>query len=300
MANSSKKKKEAAGGPTSFNVRGERLDLSRAGMPAPDSIVEVQTLKPAAAAAAPFGLAAARTSAAPALRIIRTNEVDGYEQNASPQGTLLGLAPASKKAGRKGAKKAAKKSSKKGADRDTFNGTSRRAAKLSVSAAPVRKYKDVQTLIRTLPAHEVMAALEISKKVDSGRVRQEERNVRLKTFLYAASREDDNDYHLILGRDPSATPEVYLTMELSGLPAPDAPSFAALKGARDAFKSFFGDQLPGEAYDFYDPPIPVTIEGSLFWDASHATGTRPGPKSLKSRMPVVWEVHPISKMEFKH
>jgi hypothetical protein len=89
-----------------------------------------------------------------------------------------------------------------------------------------------------------------------------------------------------------------MTMELSGLPPASSAAFAKLKAARDAFKAFFGGNLPGLAYDFYDPPIPVKIEGSLFWDASHATGSRPGPKSLKSRMPVVWEVHPVSKITF--
>jgi hypothetical protein len=85
---------------------------------------------------------------------------------------------------------------------------------------------------------------------------------------------------------------------LSGLPPQSSPAFAKLKAARDAYKAFFGGDLPGLGYDFYDPPIPVRIEGSLFWDASHSTGQRPGPKSLKSRMPVVWEVHPISKITF--
>ena len=117
-------------------------------------------------------------------------------------------------------------------------------------------------------------------------------------FIYAASREDDNDFHLILGRDPTVHPEVYMTMELSGLPPASAASFPKLKATRDAFKAFFANDLPGTSYDFYDPPIPVEIEGSLFWDASHASGTRPGPQSLKSRMPVVWEVHAISKITF--
>jgi len=68
------------------------------------------------------------------------------------------------------------------------------------------------------------------------------------------------------------------------------------------FKKFFkdaGKNPPGLRYDFYHPPIPVQIDGSLFFDMSHAKGSRPGPPSLKSRMPVVWEVHPISKMVFK-
>jgi hypothetical protein len=221
--------------------------------------------------------------------------VDEYERAAAEALSARGVTSRESK---KAAKKAAKKASKKAVDRDTFGGTARKAAKLSLSAAPVRNYKEVRTLVNTLPSHESMAALKIPRGATSGRVAQEERNVRLKTFLYAASREDDNDFHLILGRAPDASPEVYFTMELSGLPPKNAPSFAKLKAARDVYKAFFGSELPGTSYDFYDPPIPVTIEGSLFWDASHATGSRPGPQSLKSRMPVVWEVHPISSIKF--
>lgn len=292
MVNSSKKKKSAADDPTTFTVRGGSLDLTRAGMPAPDSVVEVRTLRPPAPEASGTRSASRSASSAPrAFRIIRTNELDGYERAAtealSPRGATS-----------REAKEAAKKASRKAVDRDTFGGTARKAAKTSLSTARVRTYKDVRTLIRTLPSHDSMAALKIPKGATSGRVAQEERNVRLKTFLYAASREDDNDFHLILGRAPDATPEVYMTMELSGLPPKSAPSFTKLKAARDAYKAFFGSELPGTSYDFYDPPIPVTIEGSLFWDASHATGTRPGPQSLKSRMPVVWEVHPISDIKF--
>jgi hypothetical protein len=95
---------------------------------------------------------------------------------------------------------------------------------------------------------------------------------------------------------------MYMTMELSGLPPQSHPSYKKLKAARDAYKDFFAnhpDGMPGKSYDFYDPPIPVEIEGSLFWDASHVKGTRPGPQSLKSRMPTIWEVHPISKIIFE-
>jgi hypothetical protein len=136
----------------------------------------------------------------------------------------------------------------------------------------------------------------------SNRVDEEKRNVRVKAWIYAASIEDDNDYHLILGRDPSGGGDpVYMTMELSGLPPANMKSHAALKTARDAFKKFFAkffkNDLPGTSYDFYDPPIRVDVEGSLFWDVSHASGGRPGPQSLRADMPVIWEVHPISKMK---
>ncbi len=127
---------------------------------------------------------------------------------------------------------------------------------------------------------------------------EERRNARLSAFLYAASREDDNDYHLILGRDPSLPPR-YLTVEISGLPHSRSRHFGKLKAAREAYFRFFGNGLPGPTYDFYDPPIPVEVAGSLFFDMSHATGGRPGPQKLRPNMPVVWEIHPVTRIVFE-
>jgi len=239
----------------------------RAGMPAPDSVIGV-------------------TPATPTVKytIIHTNEVDVYEEGALGPGRA-GILP-SLPAG------------------DDFKGTSRKATKLSLSPAEIEKFKDVKALIETLQPHDQMVKHKpkITTTAGSKRVKEEERNVRVKAFMYAASREDDNDYHLIIGRSSTATPETYMTMELSGLPPANSPAFAKLKAARDAFKKFFKDigaKPPGQKYDFYQPPISVQIEGSLFFDMSHAKGSRPGPASLKSRMPVVWEVHPISKIVLK-
>src|SRR5947207_2323871 len=79
----------------------------------------------------------------------------------------------------------------------------------------------------------------IQTTATSNRVKEEKRNVRVKAFIYAASRENDNDFHLIIGRSPDLTPEMYMTMELSGLPASNSASFTKLKAARDAYKAFF-------------------------------------------------------------
>jgi hypothetical protein len=250
------------------------LNPLRAGMPAVDSIVEVK----------PFVRAQAEGPEAAAVakyKIIRTIEIDGYDKEATSMETIMETFAAEPEVAG-----------------DNFNGTSRKAAKLSIANATMENFNDLKTLVNTLEAHEDMVDHhpKIKTTATSNRVAEEKRNVKVKAFLYAASREDDNDYHLIIGRDPEKTPELYMTMELSGLPSSNSASFPKLNAARDAFKDFFEDDLPGKTYDFYDPPIPVRIEGSLFWDASHASGTRPGPKSLKSRMPVVWEVHPITKI----
>jgi hypothetical protein len=291
----SRKRKAAAAAKTSSKAAGiDALDLMRPGMPARDSIIEVrQHSRPSGAkkssgakkraGAQPMKAAA---SGVAAFRIIRTNEVDGYEKGATAGGTLAKMSAATRSAA--------------AAANDNFTGKARRPAKISIAKAPLRTYTDLKYLVRYLPTDESMIKRtpKISRAATSDRVPEEMRNVRVKVFIYAASREDDNDYHLILGRDPSKLPELYITMELSGLPPEDSPAFAKLKAARDAFKAHFAADLPGKTYDFYDPPRPVEIEGSMFFDIGHASGVHPGPKSLKSRMPTIWEVHPITKMVF--
>jgi hypothetical protein len=248
----------------------------RAGMPAKDSIVAISMPTAPMAAAAAAGV--------PQYAFIYTNEMDEYGEDEAA--ATLTAANAALPPG------------------DDFQGTSRKKAKLSISTAKTEKFKDVRSLINSLAPEDAMKKHKpkIGTGATSNRVKEEERNVHVKAFMYAASREADNDFHLIIGRDPKATPETYMTMELSGLPPSNSPPFAQLNAARDAFKKFFSDNggtLPGAGYVFPHPPVPVLIDGSLFFDITHATGSRPGPKSLKSRMPVIWEVHPITKMVLK-
>jgi hypothetical protein len=182
-----------------------------------------------------------------------------------------------------------------------YHGTDRKAAKLSIVDSAPQGFDDLRDLIATLPSKTAMVnhTPRITTKANSGRVDEENRNVRVRCWLYAASREADDDYHLILGRAPGLTPETYMTMELAGLPPTDADSFSQLFAARKTFNDSFGSNLPGTSYSFFDPPIPVIVEGSLFFDITHARGTPPGPMSLRSNMPVIWEVHPVTTIEFE-
>ena len=257
-----------------------QLNLARRGMPATDSI---------------FSANRVITVRGKRFRVIRTTETDEYERSpaaVSLRNMLRGKAAAPPTA-------ALAKAMKKKPTGDAFAGTARKAAKLSIATGIVKNHQDVKVLIESLVGDDKMIQHKpvIKTTASSARVKEENTNVKVKAFLYAASREDDNDFHLIVGRAPTKTPEMYITMELSGLPPKTNPALATLTTARDAFKSFFGTDLPGTTYDFYDPPIPVTVSGSLFFDMSHATGTRPGPASLKSRMPTIWEVHPITAIK---
>ena len=251
------------------------LNLERRGMPAVDSIHEARRVISARGRR---------------FRVLRTTEVDEYESSpaaVSLRRVLTRRAPSPS---------AVAAATKKKPTGDQFAGTSRKAAKLSIAPGATKSFADLKTLIGALVPDDKMVAHKpkIKTTASAGRVKEENKNVKVKAFLYAASREDDNDFHLIIGRAATKSPELYMTMELSGLPPASSPALAPLTAARDAFKAFFGTDLPGFSYDFYDPPIPVTIAGSLFFDMTHATGQRPGPPSLKSRMPTIWEVHPVT------
>jgi len=251
-----------------------------AGMPAIGAIVAETSFRPRAAA----GLARGGV----AYRIVRTAEVDPYDRPVAPSDIPafgapdLGVLPAAR-----------------GGDR--FQGTSRKAAKLSIADAAAETFGDLRGLIASLPADTRMKnhRPRISKEAASDRVNEEKRNIRVRAFLYAASREDDNDFHLIIGTARNAGPPTCMTMELSGLPPSSSRSYRRLKKARDAYKAFFGTNLPGMSYDFYPTPIPVEIEGSLFFDISHADGQHPGPQSLRPFIPTIWEVHPITRIVFE-
>jgi len=242
----------------------------RAGLPAPESVVSEIPFTPATRAVR----TTRGTRAGAAYRILRTTETDPYDQVTRAERRPAG---------------------------DTFEGKSRKAAKLSIPPGRTRRYSNLANLVRSLAPDEAMVDHDPAITTDpaSDRVEEEKRNVRVRTFLYAASREDDNDFHLILGLDPEEGEPMFMTMELSGLPPEDSPSFPKLKAARDAYKEFFGDDLPGTRYDFYDPPIPVEVTGSLFFDMSHARGSHPGPASLRDNIPTIWEVHPITKIVFE-
>lgn len=254
---------------------------SRPGLPPAQSVVAEMPFAPGA----PRGRRAAAAPGMPSTyRILRTTEVDPYDAPIPrPDIPAIGARAAAAPTG------------------DAFKGKARKAAKISIAAGAPDEFDDLRKLLNDLPDDDDMIDHEppITTEQTSKRVSEEKRNVRVRAFLYAASREADNDFHLIIGRNPDRSPSLYMTVELSGLPPSSSSHFNRLKKARDDYKAFFGSNLPGMSYDFYDPPIPVEIEGSLFFDMSHAIGSKPGPSSLRDDIPTIWEIHPISKIVFE-
>jgi len=236
-----------------------------------------------------------RKAGAPKYRIMRTTETDAYEQ--TPAAVKLAKLLRAQKPPLNRVRAAVKAKPPKG---DNYGGSDRKLAKLSKAQGSTEKFGDLKDLVASFAAESKMIKHKppITTASTSGRVKEEDRNVRVTAFLYAASRETDNDFHLIVGRDPALSPEMYMTMEVSGLPPMENTEFdfADLNSVRNVFKKFFGTKIPGFTYDFYDPPIPIEIEGSTFFDLTHANGARPGPQSLKSRIPTIWEIHPLTSI----
>ena len=172
----------------------------RQGMPPQSSVVEVTVLRPnrtpAAAALAPV--------IGPAYRILRTKEFDPKDK--VRQIASLGMAPAHVG--------------------NNFEGTARKAAKLSISGrrAKIRLCQRAHRHPAQEGQDEVNHQPPITVKATSRRVTEENRNVRLRAFLYAASREDDNDFHLIIGEDVTADPPVDMTAKYRGCPRSTPPA----------------------------------------------------------------------------
>jgi hypothetical protein len=73
--------------------------------------------------------------------------------------------------------------------------------------------------------------------------------------------EEDNDFHLVVGRDPAKS-ERYMTVELSGLPPESSPHFGRLNEARD----------------------PILSSSAMVSPAHHMTSTTPRSRS-RSKAP---------------
>jgi hypothetical protein len=188
------------------------------------------------------------------------------------------------------------------ADPNAFHGTSRRIAKTSFVSGTPTLYATVHELRAPLPSDHAMGQLGIpwgQGSEDSGRVDQEKQVVTVNGYLYAFSKESDNDYHCMVGDAPDDPERKFMNMEVSGLPA-SGPARAVLADVRSKFKGQFGLDNVGatDGYIPVDPPMPVRITGSLFYDMDHSP-PRPFVSHNGFHPGSAWEVHPITAIEFE-
>ncbi|GAC1464642.1 MAG: hypothetical protein NVSMB9_03520 [Isosphaeraceae bacterium] len=191
-------------------------------------------------------------------------------------------------------------------DGEHFAGSARKGAKTSFAPGEVVEFAStgelLDDLLKGASIEDNDAAMRSKVRTNTPRVEEEKRNVQITAFLYATKKESDNDFHLLIGGDPSSGDDPrFMTAEVSGTPAPDNASTPAFKAVRAQFKAFFVDhgfQLPGVGhYAVFDTPVPVVITGSIFFDTDHHAG-QIGTGDGTIVPATVWEIHPISNIAF--
>ena len=172
-----------------------------------------------------------------------------------------------------------------------FSGKARAAAKLSYAQAPYQTYANTTVFRTTLQSDSVMQHSRLNS--NSQRISAERRNVIItKAYLYGIAREGDDDFHCIVG-DLNGTRLV--NCEISGLPPTTASSYIAIKTVRDYVIKYFGsDFCVKSGYTLFQPALPITIKGSLFYDIDHKPGTV-GPVGFHP--PTSWEIHPVNDIK---
>jgi hypothetical protein len=180
-------------------------------------------------------------------------------------------------------------------DDDTFTVRQhhRGRAKTSFANAALEIFPDIRSLIVTLPDDDEMTAL-TKKDWDFDRINLEQRNVRVTGFLFAITKESDNDFHLIIDDDGNIEDGAKINVEITGIPT-EGPDIEALRQVRAAFKAQFNGSPPTMYRPFFDPPLRVVIEGSLFFDRDHPAGAV-GPQGYRPAS--AWEIHPVRSIQF--
>lgn len=180
---------------------------------------------------------------------------------------------------------------------DIFAGTDRRDPKTSMATGGLKSFSTIAALRSSFPTDNFMKGLGITRAPDSERTTQEQYNVAVEGYIFAASKERDNDFHLIVGDKDCAEAGCFINVEVSGLPQdPAEPSYPTLSAVRTKFLAYFNQQQPTRGYKRFSPPIEVALTGSVFFDVDHPAGAV-GPAGLKPSS--AWEIHPVTDISFE-
>lgn len=182
---------------------------------------------------------------------------------------------------------------------DVFDGCARRAPKttmLATSDAPAESFGDISALKATLQADNDMIHHSplITHDADSERVTEELRNVTVDAYLFAVTKESDRDFHLIVGDEGCNQHKCFMNAEVSALPKTTSAR-APFETVRESLVDMFGEE-PSGSYWQIDPPAPVHLEGTLFYDLDHKPG-QVGPSWAKPD--TSWEIHPVSELALR-
>lgn len=176
-----------------------------------------------------------------------------------------------------------------------FAGVYREAAKTSFVSGSPQSFSTVTALRNSLPEDDDMRDGDPVLNKTSARVAVEKHNVKVTAWVYAAKFEDDNDFHVIIGTAPPGSPTTkFFNVEISGLPKKQNSATSKLRKARKQFLTMFSEELPTKSnFKKYTPPLPVIVEGSLYYDRAHGPEVG-GPEWAKPN--TAWEIHPVTKI----
>lgn len=186
-------------------------------------------------------------------------------------------------------------------DADHFLGEVRGDVKTSVSASPADTFLSLKDYHRWLKSDEYMHKKTDARFNNSPRTPEEDHNVCIRdVYIFGVLREDDNDFHVILGNSSSPDKDhLFMTAEISGLPDSAEASFAVLAAVRQKFKDYFGIDAQKNAIftaSKKHPPIHLAfICGSLFFD-NHHYGAGYGIGGFNTH--TCWEIHPVTNIQF--
>jgi hypothetical protein len=167
----------------------------------------------------------------------------------------------------------------------------RKGPKTSIAPGDVEEFDSLADLADAVNSDDDMTNHNPTIERDTmERTNEENRNVRVPVWIYAIKYESDQDWHVILGTDPSVSgPKTFFNAEISGVPANAAPSRATLLAVRESLDQILENDLPSSSgYRKYDDPIPVLVEGSLFFDIDHQAGVV-GPTGMRPQ--TAWKIH---------
>jgi hypothetical protein len=182
----------------------------------------------------------------------------------------------------------------------SFSGVNRGACKTSIVKGQPELFSSLEAFMFSLPDDDVMSSeAGISTDENDQRAAEELRNITIaQCWILAMKRNNDGDYHIIVGSGPDPKCDALFNIEVSGLPESSSPHYAALKKVRDDLENYFnGDCCFTRYKKFYKNPIAVRVTGSLFYDIEHAPPhLNIGPTGLKTT--TAWELHPVTAITF--
>jgi hypothetical protein len=184
--------------------------------------------------------------------------------------------------------------------RNEFQGVARAEAKTHPSTTTTRKYKTVGDVLKNLPTDSYMRRINVGD--NTPRTPDEDYNVFVeKAYLFYISKEDDQDFHLIIGDiNENGEKSNFMTAEIAGLPKGETntSAYQLLERTRRQLYEKYPDFFTGNRKTFkpLSKPPEIALRGTLFFDNRHTAG-QIGAGAAKPN--TVWEIHPVTFIDFK-